>query len=360
MHEHFRLGALPVRFQKSPKRNVCQLEHAQIVKQVSGYGADEWEIFTTEWSKGLSALHGYKEVKRLGGAGDHGRDVIGLCSAAACEGEWDNYQCKNYGGMLQTPKACEDAGKIIFHAFREVFAPPRRYRFIAPKGPSMELRDLLLKPRKFKAEVIKTWNTRVAGHVVQKERHLLAGDLADYVNEYDFETFGYTTLDEMLDAHRRTVYWAQRFGGLLPPPNSGVTPEAMAPHETVYVGKLLDVYAEETRTAIAAVDDLEAHVEWKDHLQKRRIRFFDAEAFMATYRDQTEPGTTESFAAEIFDAIEPSLAIKETGLNRLTKALTVAGAASPANVLASQAKVGVKQGVCHQLANNDDRVTWKT
>ena len=336
------------------------MEHAQIVKQVSGYGADEWEIFTSECSKGLAALHGYREVKRLGRAGDHGRDVIGLCSPAACEGEWDNYQCKNYEGMLKTPKACEDAGKIIFHAFQGVFKPPRKCRFVAPKGPSTELRDMLLNPSKFRAEVIRTWNTRVAPHVVQKQKHLLTGDLADYVNEYDFETFGYTTLDEMLDAHRLTAYWAQRFGGLLPPPNPGITPEMMAPHETVYVGKLLDVYAEETGAVIASVDDLEAHADWKEHLQKQRIRFFDAEAFMATYRDQTEPGTTESFAEEIFDAIEPSLAVKGTGLRRLTKALTVAGAASPANVLASQAKVGVKQGVCHQLANDDDRVTWKT
>lgn len=336
------------------------MEHAQVIKQVSGYGADEWEIFTREWQQGLAKLHGYHEVKRLGGAGDHGRDVIGLCSTAACEGGWDNYQCKNYGGMLQTPKAWEDAGKIIFHAFRGVFKPPRLYRFVAPKGPSMDLRDLLLKPSKFKAEVISTWNTRVAGHVVQKQKHMLIGNLADYVNEYDFETFGYTTLDDMLDAHRLTAYWTERFKGLLPKPNPGVTPAIVAPHETVYVGKLLDVYAEETGAKIAAVYDLDAHTEWKDHLQGQRIKFFDAEAFMATYRDQTEPGTTESFAQEIFDAIEPSLAIKATGLQRLTTALTVAGQASPANVLASQAKVGIKQGVCHQLANDDDRVTWKT
>jgi hypothetical protein len=134
----------------------------------------------------------------------------------------------------------------------------------------------------------------------------------------------------------------------------------MAPHETVYVGKLLDVYAEESGAPISSVEDLDAHTEWRDHLQSQRIRFFDAEAFMATYRDQTEPGTTESFAKEIFDAIEPSLALTGTGMNRLATALTVAGNASPANVLSPQAKVGVKQGVCHQLANDDDRVTWTT
>jgi hypothetical protein len=66
---------------------------AHIVKQVRGYDATEWEIFTREWQRGLD---GYHEVKRLGGPGDHGRDVIGLCSPRGCEGTWDNYQCKNY------------------------------------------------------------------------------------------------------------------------------------------------------------------------------------------------------------------------------------------------------------------------
>jgi hypothetical protein len=334
------------------------LQHAQVVKQVSGYGADEWEIFTREWQQGLAPLHGYQEVKRLGGAGDHGRDVIGLCSTAGCEGEWDNYQCKNYGAMLQTPAACSAAGKIIFHAFRGVFVPPRRCFFVAPKGPSMDLRDRLLKPSKFREEVINSWNTRVAGEVVEKQKHLLTGRLADYVQAYDFETFGYTTLDEMLDAHRLTAYWTERFGGLLPAPKPGETPDVIMPHETKYVGKLLEVYAEATGAEITCPNDLEAHSQWKGDLQKQRVKFFDAEAFMATYRDQTEPGTTETFADQILDAIEPSLMITGTGLARLSTALTVAGNAKPASVLTPQAKTGMKQGVCHQLAN-DDRVTWK-
>ena len=284
-------GAMPIRAKfREAGRITKKLQHAQVVKQIRGYGADEWEIFTREWQQGLAPLHGYHEVKRLGGAGDHGRDVIGLCTPAACEGEWDNYQCKNYEGMLQTPRACRDAGKIIFHSFRGVFKPPRSCRFVAPKGPSMDLRDMLLNPSKFRAEMIKTWNTRVAGHVVEKQKHLLQGDLADYVNEYDFKTFGYTTLDEMLDAHRLTAYWAQRFGGLLPPPNPGVTPETMAPHETVYVGKLLDVYAEAAASEITCVDDLEAHGDWKADLQRQRVRFFDAEAFMANLSGSDRAG----------------------------------------------------------------------
>ncbi|NVO14888.1 MAG: hypothetical protein HXX10_12705 [Rhodoplanes sp.] len=328
---------------------------APIVKLVRAYDSVEWEIFISEWQKGLQ---GYHSVKRLGGTSDLGRDVIGLCSSLGCQGDWDNYQCKHYESPLATPPACEDAGKIIFHAFRGEFTPPRRCIFVAPRGPNTALRDMLLNPDKFRAEVLATWNTRVAPNVIAGEKHELAGNLAAYASAYDFTSFNYATLDEILDDHRRTAYWASRFGGLLPPPKAGITPATVAPEETVYIGKLLEVYTETTGAAITCVDDLAVYREWRSDLQKQRVRFYDAEAFMATYRDQTEPGTIEDFAEQIFDSIEPTITAPGPAHQRLTTALSVAGHTTPASVLAAQAKVRVKQGVCHQLANAD-RVTWK-
>jgi hypothetical protein len=217
---------------------------------------------------------------------------------------------------------------------------------------------MLLNPDKFRGEVIATWDTRVAPRVVEGEKHVLTGDLAGYVHGYDFTSFTYATLEEILDDHRRTAYWASRFGGQLPPPNPGLTPAEVASEETVYVGKLLEVYSETAGVEIACVNDLSAHAEWGDDLQKQRVRFYDAEAFMATYRDQTEPGTIESFADQILDAMDPALAMLMSAHGRLSTALSVAGQTIPASVLAAQAKVRVRQGVCHQLANAD-RVTWK-
>lgn len=331
------------------------MNFAPIVKIVRAYDATEWEIFISEWQKGLQ---GYASVKRLGGAGDHGRDVIGLCGPDACQGIWDNYQCKHYEVPLSTAKACEDAGKIIFHAFRGEFSAPRTCCFVAPRGPTTELRDLLLNPAKFRAELIATWNTRVSGRVVAGQRHDLTGALQAYVDAYDFKSFRYATLDEVLDDHRRTAYWAARFDGALPPAPAGVTPQEVKQGETVYVGKLLEVYSEESGATFSSPADLAAHAKWRDDLQKQRVRFYDAEAFMAHYRDQTEPGTIEDFADQIFDAIDPAVAAEVGAHPRLTAALSVAGQAAPASVLAPRAKVRVKQGVCHQLAN-DDRLTWK-
>jgi|HubBroStandDraft_4_1064222.scaffolds.fasta_scaffold212737_1 hypothetical protein len=328
---------------------------APIIKVVRAYDPTEWEVFISEWQKGLQ---GYVAVKRLGGAGDHGRDVIGLCGPEACQGVWDNFQCKHYETALSTPTACEDAGKIIFHAFKKVFTPPRKCTFVAPRGPTTELRDKLLNPDKFREEVLENWHVRVAGRVVAGEMHRLEGGLATYAQNFDYTSFGYATLDEILDDHRKTAYWASRFGGHLPPPPRGQAPSEIAAEETVYVAKLLDVYAEAEGHAVFTVADLSAHPDWSQDLQGQRVRFYDAEAFTAHYRDQTEPGTIEDFADQIFDAIEPSLRVSGSGHMRLTAALTTAAQARPASVLAPRARVRVKQGVCHQLAN-DDRVTWK-
>jgi len=328
---------------------------APIAKLVRAYGADEWEVFIAEWQKGLQ---GYHSVKRLGGPGDLGRDVISLCSAEACEGVWDNFQCKHYETTLGVSAACEDAGKIIFHASRGEFTPPRRCSFVAPRGPSTGLRNMLLNPSKFRDEVLATWNVRVAPNVVEGKKHVLTGTLAAYARAYDFASFTFATMEEILDGHRKTAYWASRFKGELPEPKPGVTPDDIAVEETMFVNKLLDVYAEETAARITCTDDLSGYAKWRDDLQKQRVRFYDAEAFMATYRDQTEPGTIESFADEIMDAIDPAIGMVMSAHGRLSTALSAAGQASPASVLAPRAKIRVKQGVCHQLANAD-RVTWK-
>ena len=102
---------------------------APIIKLIRAYDSTEWEIFIREWQKGLQ---GYHAVKRLGGPGDLGRDVIGLCSPEACQGVWDNFQCKHYETTLGVAAACEDAGKIIFHAYRGEFMSNERSSASSP------------------------------------------------------------------------------------------------------------------------------------------------------------------------------------------------------------------------------------
>lgn len=328
---------------------------APVVKAIRAYDATEWEIFIGEWQKGLKQ---YQAVKRLGGAGDLGRDVIGLCSTQACQGVWDNYQCKHYESSLSLPKAVEDAGKIIFHAFQGKFVPPRKYYFVAPRGPSTELREALLNPDNFRREVIDTWDTRVSKRVVAGQSFPLKGALLAFATTYDYTSFTYSTLDDIIDDHKKTAYWAARFNGLLPPPPVGNPPAQIASKEAVYVRKLLDVYEDVSGNPFSDVVALEVHQHYADDLQKQRIRFYDAEEFIAHYRGETEPGTLEDFADQIYDMIDPHLSLPAGAHTRLVNSLSAAGTGSVVGVLAPQAKPRIKQGFCHQLAN-DGRVVWK-
>jgi hypothetical protein len=328
---------------------------APIVKIVRSYDPTEWEIFIREWQMGLTA---YSEVKRLGGSGDHGRDVVCFTDTSGCEGVWDNYQCKHYDKPLEAAKGIIDIGKVIFHSLNGKFVPPRRMIFVAPRGPSTNFRDLLLNPSKLRVEVMNTWDKRVAKNVVDGEIHGLIGKLLDWVTNYDFASFGYATLDEVLDGHRKTSYWASRFGGILPPPPPGVVPDLVAPHEASYISKLLKVYEQSTGQTISSIDQLlNEFASQADDLWKQRVRFYDAEAFSTHYRDQTVPGTVEDFADQIYDAVEPGIAKAGSVVDRLVNALTTASATKTVSVLEPQARPRVKQGVCHQLANKD-KLDW--
>jgi hypothetical protein len=327
---------------------------APLVKALRTYDADEWEIFVAEWQKGLQ---GYVEVKRLGGGSDLGRDVIGLTSASACEGVWDNYQCKHYDKPLTLPQASIEIGKIIFYSFEKKYSAPRKSFFVAPRGPDTELRDKLLNPSQLRENILENWDKRISKKINSGKVYNLIGELEKYVRAFDFSVFGYKTPEEILDDHRKTAFWTERFFGMLPPPGPVHVPLEIAAIEEVYVRCLLDVFGEDNGCSFAAADDLstpELSTELRDH----RERFYLADSFAHHYRDQTAPGTVEDFAEEIFDAVEPALVLITTPSRaRLSKAMEVAAQTAPASILAPRARVRVKQGVCHQLANNS-RLKW--
>lgn len=329
---------------------------APLVKALRTYDSDEWEIFISEWQKGLQ---GYFEVKRLGGGGDLGRDVIGIYDASGCEGRWDNYQAKHYDKPLTLPQASAEIGKIIYYSFDDRYSVPERCYFVAPRGVNTELRDLLLNPSKLRANILANWDQRIATQISAGKAYSLAGELKGWVDNFDFSIFGYKTAEEILEDHRHTAYWTERFFGLLPPPPSGKTPEEIAETEEPYVRCLLEVFGEELGAELVDANGLSAHPGRALELRSHRERFYDAEAFAHHYRDQTAPGTVEDFAEEIFDAVDPGLiSIGGPGRARLTEALKIAAQTAPGSILAPRAKVRVKQGVCHQLANSE-RLKWR-
>ncbi len=332
---------------------------ATIIKTIRAYPEAEWETFIREWMKALVATGQYIEVKRLGGPNDLGRDVVEFSDDKKYEGIWDNCQCKHYAKPIPISTALVDIAKIVYYSFRKEFCPPRRSNFFGPLGVSKSLELLLGHPKKLRAYVIDHWDATCAKQITSTETILLEGKLKAYVEQFDFGRFGWVSIDEVLDDHRRTAFWTQRFGGLLPPAPAGTVPSGIGTNESRYVRHILDAYEEYKGQRFPNPISLN-DAELESDLRLHRERFFDAEAFAHAYRDQTEPGTVESFQNEIHDSVSPVMhGNHNDGVERLSEAMRQAASTQPASILATQAKVRVKQGVCHQLANTD-RLFWKT
>jgi hypothetical protein len=162
----------------------------------------------------------------------------------------------------------------------------------------------------------------------------------------------------VVNDHRNTAHWTERFGGLLPPPPGAIVPPTIQDSESVYLGQLLEVYGEKVGCTFSKCDDITAHSELQDDLHRQRERFFQAEAFNRHYRDETEPGTVEQFVEDVFDAIDPVAKLSHPkGYDRLNSCLSQAAQVQAGGILAPHARPKTKQGVCHLLAN-ERRVNW--
>jgi hypothetical protein len=230
--------------------------------------------------------------------------------------------------------------------------------FVAPRDMSTELSDLLNQPSKLRSYIEQHWNKSYADQITEKQSITLFGPLATYVAGFDFSIFSYHQTSEMLDDHRKTAHWVERFGGLLPPPPSAVVPDEIQPLESVYLSQLLEVYGEKVACTFATCVEVSAHPTLADDLKQQRERFFQAEAFNHHYRDETPPGTIEQLVEDIFDAIDPLAKMAHpNGYERLNRCLGQAASINAGGILAPHARPKTKQGVCHQLANVK-RVIW--
>ena len=86
--------------------NIAPIDKVHIMDE------DSFEQFTLEWLFGCKKSK-YSSIKRIGGAGDKGRDVVGYYS----DGTVDYYQCKHYNtGLAPTNYYLECKRTIITRA----------------------------------------------------------------------------------------------------------------------------------------------------------------------------------------------------------------------------------------------------
>ena len=326
------------------------------------FSPDEWESFVEEWASSLTST--YVKVRRFGGAGDLGVDISGFCDGNDFMGVWDNYQCKRYQSALTPTNIYIEIGKIIYYSFLRRYTPPRKHYFVASNGIGTTLEQLLCNHKQLKEKTKENWATYCEGQITAKSKVILSGPLLSYYNAFDFSIFTSKSAIDLIKEHSKTNYHSVRFGGGLPPrPCSSAPPPDLSDIEMKYANEILHAYSEYIGENISCVNDLDMGCKKKNKLKmdflRQRERFYHAEALRNFARDTVPEGTFISLQEELFHGVIDTCSDDhENGFKRMQATLEKASnLILTSNPLIQAIKVQDKQGICHQLVN-DDKIKW--
>ncbi len=300
----------------------------------------------------------YDSVESFRGTGDKGRDVVGFYSKLKHEGEWDNYQCKQYGSPLNSTNVIREIGKMLYYSYQGEFSLPKSYYFIAPRGLNREAEKLLFNPQIFKETILNEWDNKCRKNIIKTKEICLGKDLIKHINKYDFSTIFRINLDKLLMSAGIKAVLHKDFGVELDAPPQGNVPQAVQDIELPYIGQLLDVYGERDK-CIYCQDEATDHLVHGEHLREQRERFFHADAFERHFRDNSFQDDLGLLRGEVYSGVKDVHKKTYTdGLERLGAVMAQAAVANPTSPLAKYAQIQVKQGLCHHFAN-EGTLKWK-
>jgi hypothetical protein len=347
-----------------PKQGLYTADHVVYgipipkTKRIELFSPDEWEEFTEEWASSLKP--NYYKVMRFAGSGDKGLDVVGFISDDTFEGGWDNYQCKHYNKALTPSVIWVEIGKIIYYTFKGYFPPPQKYYFIGSKGIGTKLGKLLASPDNLKIECKDNWQKYCENEISKNFTATLKGDLLGYFENFDFSVFSSKSLVDLITGHFNTPFHAVRFGGGFPArPKPEEPPSEITITESRYIEQIYEAYSDYAGELIYDIKSIEKRPELKADFLRQRERFYHAESLRNFARDTVPSGTHEDLQDDVYQGVVDTCESKhDDGFKRMRATITLAGQISiSSSPLATVTKVKDKQGICHQLAN-DNRLIW--
>jgi hypothetical protein len=325
-------------------------------RQILSLDDNELERFVRDWVERRVAS--YVECARFSGPGDLGRDVVGFLSKARHEGDWHNYQCKQYGKTLPTEDGIREIGKILYNAYLGNFTAPAKYFFVAPRGINRNLERLIFNPSTFQATLISEWDKYCASKIVENKNIPLDGRLKAFIEAYDFSRVTRLALDDILNDPYAKPVLVKWFGADPGPAPKGEVPTEVQDSELGYISQLVDAYGDRDGRVYRNHSEVETDTKHGPHLARQRERFHDAEAFKRFYRDNTPEGILKTFEEDIYHGVAD---ICEAGhqdkLRCVDAVMAQAAQISVSGLLAPHTRVPVKQGVCHHFAN-ENRLRW--
>jgi len=330
-------------------------------ERVRLYDEDTFEEFILEWAFFCLQKPGnYVSARRFGGAGDLGRDILGYLELPLKASRFDIFQCKHYKAPIAPSDIWLEFAKLCVFTYQKRFPVPRHYFLVAPQDVGPSLGSLIDEPEKLRAEIQARWDTKCAKSISKGNTYSLEGDLLAHVQTFPFEIIRCKPIHEVIQEFSNCGRYAGRFGGGLKgfPPDE-LPPDSILTTETRYVEQLLAAYSDETGQNFHVVGDLSGS-KYEADLHRQRERFYSAETLRRFARDnQPSVAPYEDIAAQMYyGVIDCVLKNFPSGYQRMLETMTTSAKIVISNhPLRSYLKPQSKQGICHQLAN-DDRVHW--
>jgi hypothetical protein len=154
-------------------------------QRIQIYDDKEWEQFTEECAYSLKQK--YKNVRRVGGAGDQGIDIVAFKTDIDFDGKWDNYQCKHYDHPLHPSDVYLELGKLCYYTFIKSYTVPENYYFIAPQGIGTSLGKLIRgNHSELKRLFIGGWEKYCQKKITSKNEVILTEEFKQYIEAFDF------------------------------------------------------------------------------------------------------------------------------------------------------------------------------
>ena len=325
------------------------------IERIKLFSPLQWEEFILEWADSLRPL--YTDVRRLGGSGDQGRDVVGI----NVDSSWDNYQCKHYAAPLMPSGAWTEIGKLLYHTHNGAFAPPRKYYFVAPQGVGTTLSNLLRDPDRLRRDLIDNWAKYCETKITSTASVPLDGPLRAYIEAFDFSRFDSIPPLRVIDGHAETHWHVARFGGGLPPrPAPEAPPADPTAAEARYVRLLLEAYGDHLAQPVATTADLPGDSPLASHFDDARREFYSAEALRSFSRDTLPPGSFEDLQDQVHSGVADDLRDDhDDGYRRLLAVVaTSRSLALDGHALNTSMTPRDRGGICHQLANDGAIEKW--
>ena len=329
--------------------------------QVLLFNPDQWEEFILAAARQriLASGNRYAFVKRLGGAGDGGRDIEARFGKDLKRDEWDLYQAKHYDHGLTQGDTYPEMAKFFKQLALKTYPRPKTYYLCCPRAVGNELHNAMAAgAASFKARFVAAW---------QHDTHGMKGRSAELtpavmaaINDFDFGQFVECQVHELLSWHKLDeAAYNDLFGVVAERGDDSPVPATPAAHEDVYIAELLSVYTEHQQSPVTLSDV--GTGDYAEHYMAQRQVFYCAEGLQRFSRDiYPNESEFERLLDMVYAGIRPTVTqLKlKSGMDRLDAAIDKASSLQlQESRLSPQLRGGDLPGTCHHLVNKG-KLNW--